>query len=251
MSRVDDARLRAGAFGAAPPAGRGAWVSHPGHRRPSNDDRAAVGDGWVAVADGVGSIAGSGEAAGVAVAEFGARAAGITSVADAVDVVRQVDELVHAMSRAGDLPPGVATTLVGAVAAGPGVIVVGLGDSPAWSLGGDGPAVDVRLVCAPQRRWDPLLQSFTLLQAVGSGRPADPGVACVPVGDGVRLVLASDGVLEDEPGAEVPSAVREAAAGDAAAAARAVLDHVLRGRAPDNVTVAVLDVGVPRFRRGG
>ena len=73
----------------------------------------------------------------------------------------------------------------------------------------------------------------------------------MPVGDGVRLVLASDGVLEDEPGAEVPSAVREAAAGDAAAAARAVLDHVLRGRAPDNVTVAVLDVGVPRFRRGG
>jgi serine/threonine protein phosphatase PrpC len=250
MSRVDDARLRAGAFGAPPPAGRGAWVSHPGHRRPSNDDRAAVGDGWAAVADGVGSIPGSGSAAEVAVAEFGARARGIASVADAVDAVRQVNDVVLAMARAGDLPPAVATTLVGAVATGSGVIVVGVGDSPAWSLAGGAPP-DVRLVCAPQRRWDPLLQSFTLLQAIGAERPPEPNVAHVPVGEGVRIVLASDGVLEDEPGAAVPSAVAAAAAGDAPAAARAVLDHALRGSAADNVTVAVLDLGVPQFGRAG
>jgi serine/threonine protein phosphatase PrpC len=245
MATVDDARLRAGDWLAASPGGRGAWVSHPGHRRTVNDDRAAVGGGWAAVADGVGSLPGSGAAAEVAVAEFGRLAPRIATAGDAVDAVHEIDARVRAMSRAGELPSHVATTLAGAVARPDGVVVVCVGDSPAWSLGAGGP----RLLVRPQRRWDPLLQSFTLLNAVGSGRLRDPAVAAVPAGAGIRVVLATDGVLDDEPDADVPAALLAAAAGDVPAAARSVLEHVLRGPASDNVTVAVLDVGRPGERR--
>jgi serine/threonine protein phosphatase PrpC len=243
MATVDDARRRAGDWLAAAPSGRGAWVSHPGKRRAVNDDRAAVGGGWAAVADGVGSRPGSGAAAEAAVREFGRRAPRIATVVDAVDAVREIDERIRAMSRAGELAPDVATTLAGVVARPDGVVVVCVGDSPAWSLDAGG----ARLLTRPQRRWDPLLQSFTLLSAIGSGKLRDPAAVAVPAGAGIRVVLATDGVLDDEPGADVPAAVLAAGSGEVATAARRVLDHVLRGPADDNVTVAVFDLGRPGF----
>jgi serine/threonine protein phosphatase PrpC len=247
MTQLDDFRLRSGAHHAAPPAARAAWASHPGHRRPVNEDRAAVGDGWAVVADGVGSVPGSDAAAGVAVAEFGARAAGIRSAPDAVDAVRAVNARVLELVGAGDLAPGVATTLVGAVVVPGGVVVVGVGDSPAWALDGAG----ARLVCRPRRRWDPLLQSFTLLAAIGGERPPDPELAVLPSGDGLRVVLASDGVLETEPDSLVPATVRAATGPDVVTAALRVVARTLAGPARDNVTVAVLDVGAPQSRRAG
>jgi len=246
MPALDDFRLRAGQHLGVPPQGRAAWVSHPGHRRPANDDRAAVGAGWAVVADGVGSVPGSGAAAEVAVAEFGRLAPDIRSAADAATAIGRVNERVLSLVRAGRLAPDVATTLVGAVGLPDGVLVVGVGDSPAWALD----AAGARLVCPPQRRWDPLLQSFTLLAAIGARR-VDPNVECLPVGAGLRLVLASDGVLEEEPDAAVPAAVLAAAGGDVATAARRVLARALEGPGTDNVTVAVLDVGAPQFGRAG
>jgi protein phosphatase len=243
MTQVHEFGLRSGVHRAAPPAARAAWASHPGNRRKVNDDRAAVGAGWAVVADGVGSVPGSDAAAEAAVAEFGARAAGIGSVTDAVAAVHAVNAHVLALVASGRLAPGVATTLVGAVVVPGGVVVVAVGDSPAWATD----AAGARLVCGPRRRWDPVLQSFTLLAAIGAECPPDPEVAALPIGSGLRVVLASDGVLETEPDAPVPATVRAATGPDVVTAALRVVARTLAGPARDNVTVAVLDVGTPEF----
>ena len=71
------------------------------------------------------------------------------------------------------LPDGTATTLVAAVHLGDDVlVVVNVGDSPAWLLTPQGP----RLLAQLHRRWDPLRRSFALLSAIGVGTVLEPSV---------------------------------------------------------------------------
>ncbi len=222
------------------PAFSSAWVSDVGHHRLRQDDRAAAGANFVAIADGVGSVPGGGEAAQVAVGHFAALITGAASEADVVAAFQETHRLLSRLITDGRLPAGCATTLTAAVRIGTGLVVANVGDSPGWLLDDvEGPRSVVRL----HRRWDPFRESFVLLSALGGPEPGRPAITTLPADRALRLVLASDGIVDDATDPDPPRVLELAAGGDVAAAARRIADAVLAGPARDNLTVAVIDVG--------
>jgi serine/threonine protein phosphatase PrpC len=230
-----------GSWQTVAPAMSSAWVSDVGHHRTSQQDRAMAGANFVAIADGVGSVPGGGEAAQVAVGHFAALITGACSSDDVVAAFQQTHELIVRLTEEGTLPPGCATTLTTAVRIDDSVVIANVGDSPGWLLEDDGPRSVVRL----HRRWDPFRESFVLLSALGSADFGGPALTTVIPRSAVRLVLASDGIVEDATDPDPPRVLDLARDGDAATAARRIADAVLAGPARDNLTVAVIDVGLP------
>lgn len=219
-----------------------AWVSDIGHQRSRQDDRAAVGADFAVVADGVGSVPGGGDAAQVAVGHFAALIGGARSEADVTTAVEETHALIVRRIREGSLPPDCATTLTAAVRIDRRILIVNVGDSPGWLLDAEGPRSVVRL----HRRWDPFRESFVLLSALGGARFGGPAITALTPSTRIRLVLASDGVISDPADPDPPAELELARTGEVSAAARRVTEAVLRGAAPDNVTVAVIDVGPNR-----
>ena len=222
---------------------RAAWRSHTGYRRPSNDDRAALASGIAAVADGVGSTAGGGLAAQVAVAAFVAAATGARDEEEVREAALQAHGAVRRAASGGRLPREALTTLTAAVVVPGGVVVVNVGDSPAWLVGPAAP----RHVTQLHRRWDPLLGAWLLSSALGG--ETDPEVSSVllawPQEPTLRLVLATDGVLDSSRDPDPPARLHAGRLDDVRTAADRLVRDVLKGAATDNVTVAVLEADGP------
>jgi protein phosphatase len=216
-----------------------AWVSHIGHRRSDQEDRAAAGKNFVVIADGVGSVPGGGEAAQVAVGHFSARITGARSESDIVATFQETHDLIVRLADQGVLPPGCATTLTAAIHIGDTLMIANIGDSPGWLLDQDGPRNVVRL----HRRWDPFRQSFVLLSALGTGDFTAPTVTAVSLTSAKRVVLASDGIITDPADPEPPQILTLALDGDTTEVVHRIADAVLQGPALDNLTIAVIDIG--------
>lgn len=132
---------------------------------------------------------------------------------------------------------GMGTTAVVIAVSAEGFALASLGDSAAFAVQGQG----VRELTTPDRTPDPRQEGAWLLTAaLGTSPIASPHTDFYPVAEPVRLLLASDGLTDVVDGAAVRAALT---AGDTArAAAHTLVVAALRGGAPDNVSVIVLDL---------
>jgi protein phosphatase len=218
---------------------RAAWVSDVGKLRLENQDRVLAGLNALAVADGVGSAPGSAETADFVVRAFLELVASATDETDVLDAVHTLQSRIAASIDIGELPPQGATTLTAAVHCGEDLVVVNVGDSPAWLMNATGP----RSLIRAQRRWDPFQQSYVLLSALGPSGLGAVASTLVVIDRPIRLVLASDGVLDPAEPDRFPDALLDARRGSLPEVVRRILRKTLDGAAGDNITVAVVDVG--------
>jgi serine/threonine protein phosphatase PrpC len=230
------------------------WATARG-RRPDNQDRAAVADGWVVVSDGAGGMQGGARAAQLTVAAAVAR---LEASAGRVDdsVVREAVQDANASVLAGQREdPTVAfmaaTLTLGVLAAdragGSLWLVAGVGDSPAWLVTAEritrvtdddnaaAELVRAGVISQAEARTHPGRHMIT--RAMGSAEAVPPDVAHVALFPGDALVVASDGidVLDD---ADIGRIVRSAAGADAAA--QRLVDAALDAGSADNVTAVVV-----------
>jgi protein phosphatase len=230
------------------------WATATG-RRPDNQDRAAVADGWVVVSDGAGGLRGGAQAAALTVAAAVAR---LAASADRVDgrVVQEAVQDANAAVRTGQRDdPTVAfmaatltlAALAADRAAGSLWLVAGVGDSPAWLVTGErvtritdddnaaAELVRAGVISRDEARTHPGRHLIT--RAMGSAEVVTPEVAHVALFPGDALVLASDGlgVLGE---ADIGRIVRAAAGADTAA--QRLVDAALDAGSTDNVTAAVV-----------
>lgn len=230
------------------------WATARG-RRPDNQDRMAVADGWVMVSDGAGGLRGGARAATLTVKAAVAR---LEASAGRVDdrVVRtalqDANEAVRAGQRDDPTVASMAATLTLAAlaadrAAGSLWLVAGVGDSPAWLATAErvtrvtdddnaaAELVRAGVISRAEARTHPGRHMIT--RAMGAAEVVAPDVAHVALFPGDVLVLASDGidVLDD---AEIGRIVRAAASADAAA--QRLVDAALDAGSTDNVTAMVV-----------
>jgi protein phosphatase len=102
--------------------------------------------------------------------------------------------------------------------------------------------VDTGQITEQQARTHP--RRHVVTRALGTGDDAEPDVWLLPVEEGDRILVCSDGLsgeLTDEEICDVLSAVKEPQA-----AADTLIEETLRSGARDNVTVIIVDAaGVP------
>lgn len=250
------------------PTAQGGWASAAGHRRPTNQDAVLCGPGWFVVADGMGGHRAGEVAATIAVDVMAGHASGVRHPDDAVEAIRAAvaEANDRVLSAATGPRRGMGTTLVGVTPlTGGGAAVFHLGDSRCYRLH-DGvlsqvtsdhthvrDLVDLGRLDPQQAGRHPLRNVVT--RHLGGDVPvvADVVEIAAPVG---RLLLCSDGLSDQL----TPRQIGRVLAGvaDPTDAARRLVELVLGGTAPDNVTALVVDldptdrtVGPPRPREIG
>lgn len=189
----------------------------------------------VAVADGLGGHPG-GDVASRVVADRLAAAEVPTSQQAVADLFDELQAAVHDRMEQDAALRGMGSTLVTVVVTPDGQALVGnAGDSPAFIVGD-------RLTEVTVADRDPF---GAITQCLGGGlapQGIDPHVELLD-GHG-RLLLCSDGLSDVVAGAEI---LRAADAGiEPGAAADRLVDLALEAGAPDNVTVAIVDLPAPR-----
>lgn len=231
------------------PAGLDVGVaSHTGLVRSSNEDDYLLVGGErglvVAIADGMGGAVGGAEASRTAVRAFAAQAADPRSRAEASERLRRgfaaANERVREVAATVPSLREMGTTLT-AVILEPGRAVLGhVGDSRLYRLR------DGRLEALTQ---DHVVKgsAHLLLRCIGGdGPPAEPDVRTESVAAGDRLVLATDGVWNVVPPAELERAALRRTPQEAA---EAMVQAALAAGGPDNATAVVVEV-VPPARSG-
>jgi PPM family protein phosphatase len=230
------------------------WATATG-RRPDNQDRAAVADGWVMVSDGAGGLRGGAQAAALTVAAAAARlkaSAGRVDDRAVQGAVQEANAAVRAGQRDDPAVAFMAATLTLAAlaadrAAGSLWLVAGVGDSPAWLATAErvtritdddnaaAELVRAGVISKAEARTHPGRHMIT--RAMGSADVVTPDVAHVALFPGDAMVLASDGidVLDD---AEIGRIVRSARSADAAA--QHLVEEALDAGSTDNVTAVVV-----------
>jgi len=230
------------------------WATARG-RRPDNQDRADVADGWVMVSDGAGGLRGGAQAATLTVEAVVERLAGSAGrVDDRVvhEAVQGANAAVRAGQRDDPTVAFMAATLTLAAlaadrAAGSLWLVAGVGDSPAWLVTAErvtritdddnaaAELVRAGVISRSEARTHPGRHMIT--RAMGSAELVTPDVAHVALFPGDAIVLASDGidVLDEH---DIGHIVRAAPSADAAA--QRLVDAALDAGSTDNVTAAVV-----------
>ncbi|WP_084106347.1 PP2C family serine/threonine-protein phosphatase [Demequina sp. NBRC 110056] len=231
------------------------WSAGAGHTdigpRPQNQDAFLSEGGVHVVADGMGGHAGGAEAAQAVVEAFRPLVGH--------DPVTPAD-VAGAVARARDLVDEVAlqhggysgSTLTGALAVehdgDPWWLIVNVGDSRVYAI--DGVAahqitvdhshvqelVDAGRLTPEQAQWHPDRNLVT--RAIGDGRDGFDGWL-VRARPGLRLVLASDGLMKSVPDASIGEIAGRS--GRPLEAAQVLVDHAIAEGTNDNVTVVVVD----------
>ncbi|GIG30111.1 PP2C family protein-serine/threonine phosphatase [Cellulomonas marina] len=274
--------------GDVPPADASGWrphlrvgsATHPGYRRPDNQDGALVGRRVFLVADGMGGHEDGAAASAAALralrrldaddgtdsdvpaaADSTAPPPGGPDVADRAAAVRaalaDAHAAVAALATGPDRAPG--TTVTGVVLVVPGGqvppawLVVNVGDSRTyrWAHGalerltGDDTLVAelerAGLLTAAEARSDP--RRHVITRALGAGAPLRPGphdVRAVPAAPGDRVLSCSDGLTDELDDARIAALLAEG--DDPQATAEALVAAALAAGGRDNVTVVVVDV---------
>jgi len=240
----------------APATIRSGWATSTGHRRTRNEDAVLAGPFWFAVADGMGGHQAGDVAATIAVDVLAGHAAGVDEAEVITTAIRHsIADADRTIRHAATGPRlGMGTTIVGvAPIEGGRMAVFHVGDSRCYRLLDGGlellttdhtqvqELVDLGQLDRAAVARHPLRHVIT--RSLGGGITATPEIAILepPVG---RLLLCSDGLS----GELSPSAIGHVLSSEAdpASAARHLIDLVLEGPAPDNVTAVVVDVGPDR-----
>ena len=225
---------------------RGGSRTATGHRRSVNEDAAACGPTWFAVADGVGGQA-AGDVASRETIDAVRQQPAPVDVSDLHAVVATATDRVRAAAR-GDGVPGMGTTLVAAAAFGDGVAIVHIGDSRCYRLVGGvltqltrdhshvQELLDLGHISPAEAQGHRYRHVVT--RVIGADTPAPPDLFVLhgPVG---RLLLCTDGLSAEL----APRTLGRVLAGvpDPQAAADRLVELALLGGARDDVTAVVVD----------
>lgn len=233
---VDGVQLTWGAF------------SHRGRRREGNEDSFLADPPVFAVADGMGGHQG-GEVASAAAVDALAPLAGAAATEQALRAcLDSAQEEVTALRRGQGRPPG--TTVSGALlvttTSQPRWLIFNIGDSRTYRFAeGWLTQISVDHTVNQEERDagrfpDPRLK-HVITRALGAGGPAvEPDTFALPVKDGDRLLICSDG-LNNELG-DPRIAVLLGGCPDPQAAAELLVAEACEAGGRDNVTVVVVDI---------
>ena len=240
-----------------------AAASDLGKARTSNQDRAIIGDGFLAVADGMGGHVGGEIAARLAVETVGRSYEQHPTADGLVVAVHEANEEIWTRGAQDHGLRGMGTTLTAAalLATGEGaqVAVAHVGDSRAYLFGPSGLrqlTEDHSLVEEMVRRGEITEREaffhparHIITRALGVDRQLDVDFRTVDVVAGDRILLCSDGLTNECPDGEIAEIL--AANTDPDATARALVGRALEHGGTDNITVIVANVEgtVPRDRR--
>ncbi|MHA7263227.1 PP2C family protein-serine/threonine phosphatase [Arthrobacter sp. TMN-37] len=234
------------------------YATHTGLRRDNNEDSLIAADPFYAVADGMGGHEAGEVASGLCVETLGMSPLAGTrlprlAAEDLDELVQQADARIRQQTngRAG-------TTLSGVVlveAAGtPHWLFFNVGDSRTYRLSGGRfgqitidhsevqELVDTGQITEEQARTHP--RRHVVTRALGTGDDAEPDFWLMPVEEGDRILVCSDGLSGELTDGEICDVL--ATIEDPQAAADTLIEATLRSGARDNVTVIVIDAtGVP------
>jgi protein phosphatase len=226
-------------------------ATHCGHRRRINEDSLLVLPHVYVVADGMGGHAAGDQASAILVEEMRRLAEFAVEAGDVNAVLEHANVRIRALADGG-----AGTTVAAAIGVehdgAPYWLVANLGDSRTYQLS-EGrlqqvsvdhsvvqELMDRGLLDAAGAKRHP--QRHVITRAVGSPEAMEPDYWLLPVVEGDRLVLCSDG-LTGEVDDEQIAAVLLAHA-DPQQAADALVARALDGGGRDNVTVVVIDARV-------
>jgi protein phosphatase len=241
-----------------------AVATDPGRVRASNQDRAIVGDGFLAVADGMGGHVGGEIAARLAVEAVERSYAARPTADGLVAAVHKANEDIYTHGVRDQGLRGMGTTLTAAALVETGlgsqVVVASVGDSRAYLFGAGGLrqlTEDHSLVEEMVRRGEITEREaffhphrHILTRALGVDSQLDVDSWTIDVAEGDRILLCSDGLTNECPDDEIAEIL--AANADPDSAARALVVRALEHGGNDNVTVIVADVegATSRDRQG-
>jgi PPM family protein phosphatase len=234
-----------------------------GKVRKLNEDAFLIGEGIVAVADGMG-----GHKAGEVASQITIEACGALASAEPISLAAIELLIGTANSRVREHALthdalGMGTTLVGAAivdnAGESSLLVFNVGDSRCYAIVDGGPMeqltidhsvvqemVDGGEITADEARLHAHRNVVT--RAIGIEESVAADFVVAPQGRHVRLLLCSDGVSSEVSDAELSILLREAEGPDEVA--RAIIAAVLKGVAKDNATAVVLDARVDESEVG-
>lgn len=244
-------------------------VTHPGCRRPRNEDAVTVA-GWrphhgspvaqirlapggprfVAVADGMGGHPAGDEASRLVLDVLeanGHRARG----EELVRVIEEMNLALHSYAAGHPYAAGAGTTLAGLALDADTGWVFNVGDSPVYRLTESFLGLlstDDRVPRMPGQPADARITALSQCLG-GTADPArvEPHVRSEPVVVGDRFLICSDGLTD----VLDTTTIGRLAAPGGPDAVRALLDATLAAGAPDNVTVALVEVGPVDPSAGG
>lgn len=239
-----------------------AWAgaTDVGHRRAVNEDSLVLVPPVFAVADGMGGHSAGDRASSAAVERLAALAdvVGESAIGDALTLAaNDIDAL------AVGLPLGAGTTVTGAVLdlsrVRPAFLVFNVGDSRVYSFVRNElvqvtrdhsvvqELVDAGIIEPHEAEGHP--ESNVITRALGFRENPNPDFWTIPLVEGLRLLLCSDGLTKELDAARIR--LHMAARLTAVETANALVDAALAAGGRDNVTVIVIDVvGVDGTRSG-
>jgi protein phosphatase len=222
--------------------------------RTNNQDRALEGDGLFAVADGMGGHVGGETAAQTAIDAFRTTFAGHPSADGLADAVRQANNAVWEASRAQSELRGMGTTLTAlalvTVDGSEDLSVANVGDSRAYlyqqgqlsQLTADHSLVEEMVrsgeLTAEEATVHP--QRHILTRALGIEPEVEVDVWHVPPHVGDRILLCSDGLINEVGDNEIASVLGQHP--DPGDAAQALVERARDAGGNDNITVVVVDI---------
>ncbi|HEY1636478.1 MAG TPA: Stp1/IreP family PP2C-type Ser/Thr phosphatase [Acidimicrobiales bacterium] len=222
--------------------------------RTTNQDRALEGDGLFAVADGMGGHVGGETAAQTAIDAFRTTFAGHPSADGLADAVRQANYAVWEASRAETALRGMGTTLTAlalvTVDGTDDLTIVNVGDSRAYlyqqgelsQLTADHSLVEEMVrsgeLTAEEASVHP--QRHILTRALGIEPDVEVDVWHVPPHVGDRILLCSDGLINELGDDEIASVLGQHP--DPDDAAHALVQQARDAGGSDNITVVVVDI---------
>ncbi|HWC37735.1 MAG TPA: Stp1/IreP family PP2C-type Ser/Thr phosphatase, partial [Acidimicrobiales bacterium] len=233
---------------------RSASATDVGLVRTANQDRAYEGDGLFAVADGMGGHVGGETAAQTAIDAFRTTFAGHPSADGLADAVHAANRAVWDAARAETALRGMGTTLTAlalvTVDGDQDLTVVNVGDSRAYlyqdgelsQLTADHSLVEEMVrsgeLSAEEAAVHP--QRHILTRALGIDSDVEVDVWHVPPHAGDRILLCSDGLINEVDDDEIAAILARHA--EPEAAAHSLVAAARDGGGNDNITVVIVDV---------
>jgi serine/threonine protein phosphatase PrpC len=236
-------------------------LSHDGLMREHNEDSLVVGP-WtlcaastpkpetfyfpvgapivVAVADGLGGHPAGEEASSIAVRSLARTAPHLTDEAAVRDALKACNEQVYAEAARYRERTGMGTTIAGLVVAEHGVVVFNVGDSRVYAVGGGGLtrlSIDDNESPEPGRQ-----RSSVVTQTLGGSvesAPVQPHISTQPLADTARYLICSDGLTDAVNEPDIAAIVTGYSGGEAAFE---LWKATIEGGAPDNITVALVEI---------